>query len=245
MQQYQINNISTFTKYLGACCVSFVFLWGCTTTTTETESALQNAIEEEVEEIEEGNDPDIEIVDRGTPSDCVEKDERPTCHITTRGLNFIPIKIKSEVPRVRYRTVQRPFGKAKQKRNIACLRPRGGSTKEHARISLSDCNSTKKSLRWFKKDGAYPGGYRLENMNSGKCIERVGTALRQRTCANAGKTARNQTWNFKNTPPFGSGDLIESGALERGCVRAGNKLGQVLMSACQNDANRRWYQSAI
>ncbi len=244
MQQDQIDNLSTFTKCLVACCASLVFLWGCTTTTAETKSALQNPTVE-VEEIEEGNDPDIEIVDSDTPSDCVEKDKRPACHIKTRGLNFIPIKIKSEVSRISYRTVKRPYGTSKQQQNRACLRPRGGSTREHVKIILSNCKNIKKSIRWFKKDGAYPGGYQLENMNSGKCIERVGRDLLQRTCGRPGQVPRSQTWNFNDTPPFGSGDILESGTLERGCVVA-TRSGQARMTDnCQNNANRRWYQSAI
>lgn len=160
------------------------------------------------------------------PQDCVENDERPACQVKPRGLNFIPIKIKSEA------------------RN-RCLRPSGGSTGENVEIILSTCSNTK-SRRWFKKYGVFAGGYRLENMNSGKCIQRVGDRLRQRTCANSmqADAARNQTWAFQGTPPFGSGDFMKSWTGQGGCVRAISN-SRVRMSNCLNNSNRRWYQATF
>ncbi len=219
------TNIHMLFKLLGLCSLSFALLAGCTNKNMEgTETAMT---ETEAVEADEENEPEVSIANTGGPQDCVEDDKRPACNVKPRGLNFIPIKIKTE-------TAQR------------CLRPRRGSTGENVEIVLDTCSNKSSSRRWFKKHGVFAGGWKLENMRSGKCIERVGNKLRQRTCANSTQatSAHNQTWKFLNTPPFGSGDLLKSWTAEEGCVRATSST-RVRMSNCQNDSNRRWFQSAF
>lgn len=213
----------TLLKNLGLSALVFTFVVGCSTTQTPPSEI---ASVEEIQEVEAGNDPAMEGTDAGAPQDCVDNDERPACHVKSRGLGFVPIKVKSE-------TTQR------------CLRPNGGSTAENVEIIMSTCSETK-SRRWYREQGVYAGGDKIINLNSGKCIERVGTVLRQRTCANSSNptSAHNQTWVFQGTPPFGSGDFLKSWTSEGGCARAMNSTN-VRMSTCQNDANRRWYQSAF
>ena len=178
---------------------------------------------EEIKEVEEGEDPEVAGGDPGAPQDCVENDKRPACHIRPRGLGFLSLKFKSE-------DIQR------------CLRPQGGSARENVEIILSLCSNTS-SRRWFKKEGVLGEGYKLENVNSGKCIERVGSKLLQRTCVNSKQPARakNQTWNFGNTSPGGTGDLMQSGSNTKACVAAMNNT-VVRMSHCENDSSMRWYQ---
>ncbi|MDH5562951.1 MAG: RICIN domain-containing protein [Nitrospirota bacterium] len=210
-------------KGLGIAAFCLTFAIGCSTTqpSLSSEGPL-----EEIQEVEAGNDPEVAVADSGAPQDCVENDARPACHVKPRGLGFIPIKVKSE-------TSQR------------CLRPSGGSTNENVEIILSTCSNTN-SRRWYREQGVYAGGDKIINMHSGKCIERVGAYLRQRTCANSSNptSAHNQTWVFQGTPPFGSGDFLKSWTSEGGCARAMNSTS-VRMSTCQNDANRRWYQAAF
>lgn len=210
-------------KLFGLAALCLTFFIGCSSTQS---SMTDEGPIEEIQEVEAGNDPEVEVADSGAPQDCVENDERPECQVKPRGLNLIPIKVRSE-------TTQR------------CLRPNGGSTNENVEIIMSTCSNTK-SRRWFRETGVYAGGDRLVNMNSGKCIERVGTRLRQRTCANSSNPngARNQTWKFQGTPPFGSGDFMKSWTAAGGCARAVNNT-RVRMSNCQNDANRRWYQATF
>ena len=211
---------------------SLSLMVGCTTMEPAKESTSADTSETdqsqlaEVEETEEGNDPEVKVADAGAPQDCVESDERPACQVRPRGFNFVPVKLKSE------------------SRN-RCLRPSGGSTRENVSIILSPCSNSK-SRYWFKKPaGGYANTYRLENMNSGKCIQRVGNALRQRTCAQfSGSDANNQRWYFQSTPPFGSGDFIGFGVNSGNCIRA-NSRTRVGVSNCQNDSNRRWYQTAF
>ena len=209
---------------LGISSLSVAVLAGCASQPMKT--AKNTMPETQIAEVEAGDDPELPASESAGPEDCVENDERPACNIKPRGLSFIPMKIKSERQRNR------------------CLRPAGGSTNENVVIILSTCSNTK-SRRWFKKPGPF-AGYRLENMNSGKCIQRVGNQLRQRTCAPSTRRndAKNQMWKFKNTPPFGSGDLLQSWTAQEGCIRA-NNAATVQIADCQNDSNQRWYQSAF
>ncbi len=219
-----ITHMNSFLKPLGLCSLSLALLAGCTSKNMEsTETAMT---ETEVVEVDEGHDPEITVLTTSGPPDCVENDKRPACHVTPRGLNFIPRKIQTE-------TTHR------------CLRPKRGSTEENIEIVLDSCSNSQ-SRRWFKKNGVFAGGWKLENMNSGKCIERVGTTLRQRTCVKSiqATSAHNQTWKFLNTPQFGSGDLLKSWTAKEGCMRATSST-TVQMTNCQNDSNRRWYQSAF
>ena len=178
---------------------------------------------EEIQEVEVGEDSEVAVSDSGAPQDCVENDKRPACHVKPRGLGFLSLKFKSE-------DIQR------------CLRPNGGSAQEDAEIILSLCSNTS-SRRWFKKEGVLGGGYKLENVNSGKCIERVGSKLLQRTCAKSTQKTRaqNQTWKFGSTSPSGTGDLMQSGSNAKACVAAMNNT-VVRMSHCHNDSNMRWFQ---
>lgn len=218
-----ITKMNSFLKPLGFCSLSLALLAGCTGKNMEgTEAAMTKT---EVQKADEENDPEITVPTTSGPQDCVEDDKRPACNVTPRGLNFIPLKIQTE-------TTHR------------CLRPKRGSTEENIEIVLDSCSNSQ-SRRWLKKDGVFSGGWKLENMHSGKCIERVGAMLQQRTCANSiqATSAHNQTWKFLNTPPFRSGDLLKSWTAEEGCMHATSST-TVRMSNCQNDSNRRWFQSA-
>ena len=204
---------------------------GLTNTVAEENPSASEAVEnsepiEEIQEVEVGEDPEVAVSDSGAPQDCVENDKRPACHVKPRSLGSLSLKFKSE-------NTQR------------CLRPNGGSPRENVEIILSLCSNTS-SRRWFKKEGVLGGGYKLENVNSGKCIERVGSKLLQRTCATSTQRARaqNQTWKFGNTSPSGSGDLMRSGTAAKKCVEAMNNT-VVRMSNCENDSNLRWYQSGF
>ena len=159
-------------KLFSVCSISLIFLWACTTTAppTNTETTMT---EPPAEEVETGEDKPMEGTASDAPQDCVENDERAACQIKPRA-GFLPEKFKSERFRGR------------------CLRPRGGSTRENVEIILSTCSNSK-SRYWLQKHGVYAGGNRLENLNSGKCIQRVGDRLLQRTCAGSGDAARNQT----------------------------------------------------
>ena len=201
---------------------------GQTNTLAEENPSASDVVEEgdpieEIKEVEAGEDPEVAGADPGAPQDCVENDKRPACHVKPRGLGFLSLKFKSE-------DIQR------------CLRPNGGSAREHVEIILSLCSNTS-SRRWFKKEGVLGDGYKLENVNSGKCIERVGSKLLQRTCVTSTERTRaqNQTWKFGSTSPSGTGDLMQSGSNAKACVAAMNN-SVVRMSHCENDSNMRWYQ---
>ena len=233
---YEHREPLTILRLSGLVLLSLSLMVGCTTMESSKESTKESASSETserdpaqlplVEDTEGDNDPEVKVADAGAPQDCVEKDERAACQVRPRAFNFVPVKLKSE------------------SRN-RCLRPSRGSSNENARIILSRCSNSK-SRYWFKKPaGGYANTYRLENMNSGKCIQRVGNALRQRTCAQfSGSDSNNQRWYFQSTPPFGSGDFIGFGVNSGNCMRANNN-NTVSVSNCQNDSNRRWYQSAF
>ena len=187
-------------------------------TTTIVHDGLASA--EVIAEVEEGNDLEVSAADASAPQVCVQSDQRPACQARPGALDFTPFKIKSE-----------GVGQ--------CLRPSGGSTQENVAIMLSNCENTQ-SRFWIQKRAPYGLGFQLENMKSGKCIQRVGSQLLQRTCALGGRHTRYQTWNFKKTAPLGSGKLLRSWT---GCASAlGNVQAQ--MAHCINDSNRRWYQTA-
>ena len=176
---------------------------------------------EAIAEVEEGNDPEVIVADSNAPQVCAYGDERPVCQDSYAGLDFTPFKIKNE--------------SAGQ-----CLRPSGGSTKENVAIILSNCENTK-SRYWIQKRVAYGLGFQLENMKTGKCIQRVGSQLLQRTCSLGGSQIRYQTWNFHDTPPLEAGSFLRSWT---GCAHAlGN--AQAHMARCQNDSDRRWYQTGF
>ncbi len=202
----------------------FLFLfWGCTTPSTPKNSQT-TMTDPPAQEVESGEDSPMQGTASGAPEDCVENDERGACHITTRS-GFLPEKLRSEQFRDR------------------CLRPANGSTAENWEVILSTCVNSK-SRFWQQKRGALGKGFRLENLNSGKCIERVGDRLLQRTCARGGPAAANQTWAFVPTPPSGSGDFLKPWTPQGGCVLAINPA-RVRLGNCQNDPDRRWYQSAF
>ena len=179
-----------------------------------------SASAEVIAEVEEGPDAAVSAADANAPQVCVQGDQRPACQARPGALDSRPFKIKSE-----------GLGQ--------CLRPSGGSTQENVAIILSNCENTQ-SRFWIQKRAPYGQGFQLENMKSGKCIQRVGSQLRQRTCVLGGSYMRFQTWSFKETVPLGSGSLLRSWT---GCAAAlGNVQAQ--MAHCRNDSNRRWYQTA-
>ena len=188
---------------------------------TSTIAHDASASAEILAEVEEGNDAAKSVRRmRSAPQVCVQGDQRPACQARPGALDFTPFKIKSE-----------GVGQ--------CLRPSGGSTQENVAIILSNCENTQ-SRFWIQKRAPYGLGFQLENMKSGKCIQRVGSQLLQRTCALGGTHMRFQTWNFKKTAPLGSGNLLRSWT---GCASALGNV-QTQMAHCINDSNRRWYQTA-
>ena len=174
---------------------------------------------ESLAEVEEGNDPAVTATDASAPQVCIHDDQRAACQAQPGAMDYMPFKIRNE--------------SAGQ-----CLRPSGGSTKEHAAIVLSDCADTK-SRFWIQKRVPNGQGFQLENMKSGKCIQRVDSRLLQRTCELGGSTIRYQTWSFKETAPFGSGHFLRSWT---GCA-SGLGNGHTQMEHCVNNANHRWYQT--
>ena len=231
--------MSKNTTYLSCSlkCCAFTFLsmglllgTGLTNAVAEENPSASEAVEEaepteEMKEVEEGDDPEVKVEDSGAPNDCVENDERPACKVKPRGLDAIPVKLKSE------------------SRN-RCLRPSGGSTRENRAIILSSCRTTK-SRYWFrKKVGTF---YQLENSHTGKCIERVGNGIRQRTCKSFQDPNKNsQMWSFQNTPPFGTGDFVKHyvAPTPNNCMRA-NGNNTITVTTCLNNSNRRWFQAAF
>jgi len=218
---------SLYTR-LGLSAIALVFMLGCATN-PETTSNMDAS--EELEEVEVGNDPEVQVADSGAQQDCVENDERPVCQIRSRGTEFFAVKIKNE-------------------RVNRCLRPRGGSTRENVEIILSTCANTKSRL-WKKefdnRDRSSNKTYRFANVNSGKCIKRIGTILRQVTCAPSGLASNGpEGFRFQKTPPFGSGDIIKSTNISRGggCMEAVGRTRVRLTtgSTCNNDSRRRWFQ---
>jgi hypothetical protein len=208
--------------------MALAMLLGCATN-SELPAAMDHS--DETQEIEVGHDPEIPGVSSEAPQDCVENDERPVCQIRPRGIEFLAVKIKNEAKKL-------------------CLRPEGGSTKENVRILLSECKRTKSRL-WKKefnnRDRGANKTYRFVNVHSGKCIKKDGRILRQVTCAASGLAPNGpEAFRFKKTPPFGSGDFIESTNLAggAGCMRAGRgRRVNVDPGVCRNDAKLRWYQT--
>ena len=195
--------------------VMFVIVCGTSTILDDA-----SAWAEVIAEVEEGHDAAVSEADANAPQVCVQGDQRPACQAQPGALDFTPFKIKSE-------------------RMGQCLRPAGGSTQENVAIILSNCQNTQ-SRFWIQKRAPYGLGFQLENMKSGKCIQRVGSQLLQRTCALGGTHMRFQTWSFMKTAPLGSGNLLRSWT---GCASALENV-QTQMAHCINEANRRWYQSA-
>ena len=212
LNHYQVNvGLSLFWS------MTVIFVGVCGTTTIALDAS---ALAEVIAEVEVGNDAEVSAADASAPQVCVQGDLRPACQARPGALDLTPFKIKSE-----------GVGQ--------CLRPSGGSTQENVAIMLSNCESTQ-SRFWIQKRAPYGLGFQLENMKSGKCIQRVGSQLLQRTCALGGRHTRYQTWNFKKTAPLGSGNFLRSWT---GCASAiGNVQAQ--MAHCINDSHRRWYQTA-
>lgn len=211
---------------LAALCLTFAI--GCSTSQPSMSGEGQL---EEIKEVEAGNDPEVQVANSGAPQDCIESDERPVCQIRPRGTEFFAVKIKNE-------------------RFNRCLRPAGGSTRDNVEIILSTCANTKSRL-WKKefnnKDHSSNKTYRFVNENSGKCIKKTGTTLRQVTCAPSGLAPNGpEGFRFQQTPPFGSGDIIKSTNLTggTGCMQAVNRTRVNLTtgSSCNNDPQRRWFQ---
>jgi hypothetical protein len=219
---------STLFVRLGMVSMPLAFMLGCAMK-PETPSVI--APSEGTQEIEVGHDPEVPGATSGAPQDCVENDERPVCQIRPRGMEFFAVKIKNEAKKL-------------------CLRPEGGSTKENVLIVLSECKRTKSRL-WKKEFNNRDRGpnktYRFVNVLSGKCIKKDGRVLRQVTCASSGLAPNGpEAFQFHKTPPFGSGDFIQSTNLTggAGCVRAGRgRRVNLSGDTCPNDAKQRWYQS--
>ena len=223
-----MKRLSFISKHTMILCIGMpwlclMLLSGCSTTDMSSPTQAK-AGETPAQEIESGDDSPMKGTASGAPEDCVENDKRGACHITTRA-GFLPEKLRNEQFRDR------------------CLRPANGSTGENMEIILSTCVNSK-SRFWIQKQGALGKGFRLENLNSGKCIERAGDRLLQRTCAGGGPSAANQTWAFVPTPPSGSGDFLKPWTPQGGCVMAINPA-RIRLTNCQNDPDRRWYQAAF
>ena len=195
--------------------VIFVIICGVSTISNTT-----SAWAEVSAEVEEGTDAAVSAGEANAPQVCVQGDQRPACQARPGALDFTPFKIQSE-------------GTGQ------CLRPSGGSTQENVAIILSNCGNTQ-SRFWIQKRAPYGLGFQIANMKSGKCIQRVGSQLLQRTCAVGGNHMRYQTWNFEKSAPLGSGNLLRSWT---GCAAALENV-QAQMAHCTNDSNRRWYQTA-
>ncbi len=220
---YLLTSVNSVFSLVGCGFLCLAFQWGCAGSSLTTDSSMATG-NPPAQEIESSQDSPMDGPGSGAPEDCVEQDPRPACHITPRS-GFIPEKLKSE----------RFAGR--------CLRPANGSREDNIEIILATCENSK-SRFWFQKHERSGKGFRLENLNSGKCIERVGDRLLQRTCAGFGPAAANQVWIFVNTPTFGSGDFLKPMTPQGGCLLAINP-GLVRVSSCQNDADRRWYQAAF
>lgn len=218
-----LNSNNTVRHIVGIGFLCLALQGGCTTFSPSTTIEMSQEAAP-IQEGESGQDSPMEGTGSGAPEDCIEQDTRPACHITPRA-GFLPEKLKSE----------RFTGR--------CLRPANGSTEENIEIILSTCENSK-SRFWLQKRERFGKGFRLENLNSGKCIERMGDRLMQRTCAGFGPSAANQVWVFVNTHPFGSGDFLKPMTPQGGCLLAINPA-RVRVSSCQNDADRRWYQAAF